>query len=53
MSRDALGEKIGLSLQEIEKQECGASRISASMLFKILCALEISAKDFFGGFEFE
>ena len=35
MSQEALGEKVGLSFQQIQKYEKGANRISASRLFEL------------------
>lgn len=42
---------VGVSFQQIQKYECGASRISAVMLWKIACVLETSVASFFEGLE--
>ena len=41
MSQEALGEKVGLSFQQIQKYEKGANRISASLFFKLTRILEV------------
>jgi len=51
MSQTALGEKIGLSFQQIQKYERAANRISASTLFQIAQALGVTASDLFGDLE--
>ena len=42
-----LGEKIGLTFQQIQKYERGANRISASRLFEISRALDVPITFFF------
>lgn len=51
MSQTALGEKVGLSFQQIQKYERAANRISASVLFQIAQALGVTASDLFGDLE--
>ena len=51
MSQEALGEKVGLSFQQIQKYEKGANRISASRLFELTRILEVDISYFFEGFE--
>ena len=41
MSQQALGEKVGLSFQQIQKYEKGENRISASLFFKLTRILEV------------
>jgi transcriptional regulator with XRE-family HTH domain len=53
MSQSALGEKIGVSFQQIQKYERGANRISASALFQIARALDVRPSDFFDGIQKE
>lgn len=42
MSQAALGARIGVKFQQIQKYENGSNRISASMLIRIADALEIA-----------
>ncbi len=51
MSQTALGERIGVSFQQVQKYERGANRISASALFQIALALEVLPADFFEGIQ--
>ena len=51
MSQEALGEKVGLSFQQIQKYEKGANRISASRLFELTRILEVEISYFFEGYE--
>ncbi|ERL46689.1 ABC transporter substrate-binding protein [Candidatus Micropelagos thuwalensis] len=51
MSQEALGEKVGLSFQQIQKYEKGANRISASRLFELTRILEVDISYFFEGYE--
>ena len=51
ISQEALGEKVGLSFQQIQKYEKGANRISASRLFELTRILEVDISYFFEGFE--
>ena len=51
MSQEALGERVGLSFQQIQKYEKGANRISASRLFELTRILEVDISYFFEGFE--
>jgi transcriptional regulator with XRE-family HTH domain len=53
MSQTALGEKIGVSFQQVQKYERGANRISASALFQIAKALDVLPSDFFEGIQKE
>jgi transcriptional regulator with XRE-family HTH domain len=49
ISQGALGEKLGITFQQIQKYERGANRISASMLYEIAKALDTSITFFFDG----
>ena len=51
MSQEALGEKVGLSFQQIQKYEKGANRISASRLFELTRILEVDISYFFEVYE--
>lgn len=41
MTQVALGTRCSTSFQQIQKYEAGGSRISASMLWRLACALEV------------
>jgi transcriptional regulator with XRE-family HTH domain len=47
MSQGALGERIGVSFQQIQKYERGTNRVSASMLVEIARALKTDVRRFF------
>ena len=49
MSQTALGEKLGVSFQQIQKYEMGANRISASRLYRISRLLGLPLNYFFEG----
>ncbi|NTB87718.1 helix-turn-helix domain-containing protein [Agrobacterium tumefaciens] len=49
MSQAALGEKIGVTFQQIQKYERGANRVSSSVLYEIACILEKPIDYFFEG----
>ena len=51
MSQAELGERLGVSFQQVQKYERGANRISASTLVSIANALEVSSVDLLSGFE--
>jgi transcriptional regulator with XRE-family HTH domain len=51
MSQTALGERIGVSFQQVQKYERGANRISASTLFQIARTLGVKPADFFEGIQ--
>jgi transcriptional regulator with XRE-family HTH domain len=53
MSQTALGDRIGVSFQQVQKYERGTNRISASALFQIARALEVLPADFFEGIQDE
>lgn len=49
MSQAALGAKIGVTFQQIQKYERGANRVSSSVLYEIACILEKPIDYFFEG----
>ncbi|MEX2518010.1 MAG: helix-turn-helix transcriptional regulator [Paracoccaceae bacterium] len=49
MTQQQLGEKVGIKFQQIQKYETGMNRISASRLWDIAAALEVSISYFFEG----
>jgi transcriptional regulator with XRE-family HTH domain len=49
LSQERLGEKLGLTFQQIQKYEKGANRISASRLFRIAEVLDVPVAFFFEG----
>jgi transcriptional regulator with XRE-family HTH domain len=48
MSQTALGEKVGVTFQQIQKYERGANRMGSSRLKKIACILGIPVASLFG-----
>jgi transcriptional regulator with XRE-family HTH domain len=48
-SQEALGKKINITFQQIQKYEKGTNRISVGKLYEIAEALEIDIRDFFDG----
>jgi transcriptional regulator with XRE-family HTH domain len=49
MTQQQLGEKVGIKFQQIQKYETGMNRVSASRLWDIAAALEVSVSFFFDG----
>jgi len=49
ISQAALGERIGIAFQQVQKQERGKNRISASALWRIAEALDVPVGFFFDG----
>jgi transcriptional regulator with XRE-family HTH domain len=47
MSQSALGEKLGVTFQQVQKYERGESRISATRLFQIAASFNVSIAYFF------
>lgn len=45
LSQQALGEKVGVTFQQIQKYECGKNRVSASMLWEIARVLLMPVQD--------
>ena len=48
LSQGTLGEKIGVTFQQVQKYEKGANRISASRMQQMADVLRCSVSDFFG-----
>ena len=46
MSQEALGEKLSLTFQQIQKYEKGTNRVSASRLYELVQALDVPAQLF-------
>lgn len=51
MTQQQLGEVVGIKFQQIQKYETGMNRVSASRLWDIATALEVSISFFFEGIE--
>ncbi len=51
MNQTQLGEKLGLSFQQIQKYENGANRISASRLYQMTRILDVPVSFFFDGLD--
>jgi len=47
LSQEALGEKLGVSFQQVQKYEKGINRVSAARLFEICRALKIPLSSMF------
>jgi len=47
MSQERLGERLGLTFQQVQKYEKGANRVGASRLFAISNILEVPVEFFF------
>ncbi len=47
MSQEKLGEKLGLTFQQVQKYERGANRVSASRLFDLSRVLDVPISFFF------
>ncbi|MBN8187312.1 MAG: helix-turn-helix domain-containing protein [Salipiger thiooxidans] len=53
MTQQQLAEQVGIKFQQIQKYETGANRVSASRLWDIADALDVSVSFFFEGLETE
>jgi transcriptional regulator with XRE-family HTH domain len=53
MTQQQLGDIVGIKFQQIQKYETGMNRISASRLWDIAQALDVSISFFFEGFDGE
>ena len=51
MTQQQLAEQVGIKFQQIQKYETGANRVSASRLWDIADALDVSVSFFFEGLE--
>ncbi|MBY3314683.1 helix-turn-helix domain-containing protein [Rhizobium laguerreae] len=49
MSQKVLAGRLGITFQQIQKYEKGKNRVSASVLYGIMCALDMPATYFFDG----
>ena len=47
VTQDALGKKLGISFQQVQKYEAGTNRVSASRLFEICKVLKIPLTSMF------
>jgi transcriptional regulator with XRE-family HTH domain len=47
MSQSHLGEKLGVTFQQIQKYESGRNRVSAARLFEICKALDVTLSSIF------
>lgn len=52
-SQERLGDRVGLTFQQIQKYEKGANRISASRMFQFARVLDVAPAWFFEGIEQE
>ena len=53
MSQEKLGERLGLTFQQVQKYEKGANRIGASRLWDLSRILEVPVRFFFEGLRSE
>ncbi len=51
ITRQQLGDMIGITISQIQKYEAGTNRISASRMWDIAAALEVPVTFFFKGLE--
>ena len=51
MSQDKLGERLGVTFQQIQKYERGANRVSASRLWGMAAVLDVPVQYFFEGLD--
>ncbi len=51
ISQSELGDRIGVTFQQIQKYEKGANRVSASRLVEIANAMSIDVRSFFDEFD--
>jgi len=49
LSQQALGAACGVTFQQIHKYESAVCRLSANMLWKIACAMDVEMSYFFSG----
>jgi transcriptional regulator with XRE-family HTH domain len=49
ITQQGLGDACGVTFQQIQKYEGAVSRVSAHMLWKLACALEVDVGYFFSG----
>jgi transcriptional regulator with XRE-family HTH domain len=51
LSQAEVGEKIGVSFQQIQKYERGVNRISAGRLWRLACAFQVPVEIFYAGLD--
>lgn len=51
LTQRQLGRLCGVTFQQVQKYECGANRISASMIWRLAGALDVSVHYFYEGLE--
>jgi len=51
LTQQQLAATVGIRFQQIQKYECASNRISAAMLWKLACALDVEVTYFFAGAE--
>jgi transcriptional regulator with XRE-family HTH domain len=51
MTQQRLGDLVGVKFQQIQKYETGGNRVSASRLWQISMALDVSVSFFYNGLE--
>ena len=49
LTQQRLADSCGVTFQQIQKYECASCRLSAQMLWKLSCALEVDIGYFFAG----
>lgn len=49
LSQEALGEKLGVTFQQVQKYEKGVNRIAAGTLWQASCAIGVPIERFFSG----
>ena len=49
LTQQQLAQSCGVTFQQIQKYECAACRLSANMLWKLACALDVEISYFFAG----
>lgn len=49
LSQKRLGASCGVTFQQIQKYECAVTKLSANMLWKLACALDVEISYFFAG----
>ena len=49
LTQQRLADACGVTFQQIQKYECASCRLSAQMLWKLSCALEVDIGYFFAG----
>ncbi|WP_372787058.1 helix-turn-helix domain-containing protein [Phenylobacterium sp.] len=49
ITQKGLGGRCGVTFQQIQKYECAVSRLSAQMLWRLACALDVEISYFFSG----